>query len=125
MAALLFLLGALSGGLSVALGAFGAHALEARLDTRALEIFETGVRYQGLHAVALLATGLLLAREAASGALVASGWAFVVGTLLFCGSLYALALGGPRFLGAVAPLGGTAFIVGWALLAWGGWRSLG
>jgi uncharacterized membrane protein YgdD (TMEM256/DUF423 family) len=125
MAQILFLLGALSGGLSVALGAFGAHALEARLDAKALGIFETGVRYQGLHAMALLVTALVLARGSAPGILTASGWSFVVGTLLFCGSLYALALGGPRILGAVAPLGGSAFLLGWILLAVGGWRALG
>lgn len=119
---LFFALGALSAGLGVALGAFGAHALKARLSPDMLAVWETGVRYQIYHALALLAVAWALTRWPGS-AVQASGWLFVAGTLLFSGSLYALALSGVRGLGAVTPLGGVAWIVGWALLAWGAWRG--
>jgi uncharacterized membrane protein YgdD (TMEM256/DUF423 family) len=117
-----FALGALSAGLGVALGAFGAHALKARLAPDMLAVWETGVRYQLVHALGLLAVAWALARWP-GGAVQASGWLFVAGTLLFSGSLYALALSGVRGLGAVTPLGGAAWIVGWACLAWGAWRG--
>lgn len=108
-------LGALSGFVAVAAGAFGAHALKARVSADLLVIFETGCRYQMYHALALLAVGVLAERQPAN-ALTIAGWAFVVGTLLFPGSLYALALTGARAWGAVTPLGGVAFLVGWAAL---------
>ncbi|WP_448602507.1 DUF423 domain-containing protein [Thermoleptolyngbya sp.] len=108
----------LLGGLSVAAGAFGSHALRPKLSDRMLEIFETGTRYQMYHALALLLVGLLLLRaEAGQGWLNAAGWAFVVGTLIFSGSLYALSLSGIKILGAVAPIGGTALMIGWGCLA--------
>jgi uncharacterized membrane protein YgdD (TMEM256/DUF423 family) len=110
------LLGALSGFISVAAGAFGAHALRRRLAEDLLAIFETGARYEMYHALALLAVGALAAR-ASSPALRAAGWLFVVGTVLFSGSLYALALTGVRRLGAITPLGGLAFLAGWLALA--------
>jgi uncharacterized membrane protein YgdD (TMEM256/DUF423 family) len=105
------------GFLGVALGAFGAHALEEALEPRSREVFETAVRYQMYHALALGLVGLLVAR-APSGPTLAAGWAFTAGILLFSGSLFLLSLTGTRWLGAVAPIGGTAFLVGWALLAW-------
>jgi uncharacterized membrane protein YgdD (TMEM256/DUF423 family) len=117
-----FALGAVLAGLGVALGAFGAHALKARLSPDMLAVWETGVRYQLVHALGLLAVSWALTRWPGS-AVQASGWLFVAGTLLFSGSLYALALSGVRGLGAVTPLGGVAWIVGWALLAWGAWRG--
>lgn len=117
-----FALGAVLAGLGVALGAFGAHALKARLSPDMLAVWETGVRYQLYHALGLLAVAWALTRWPGS-AVQASGWLFVAGTLLFSGSLYALALSGVRGLGAVTPLGGVAWIVGWALLAWGAWRG--
>ncbi|TVP42209.1 MAG: DUF423 domain-containing protein [Gemmatimonadales bacterium] len=122
-APILFVIGALNGAVSVALGAFGAHALSSRLDPRALEVFETAARYQALHAVALLVVATLVSRTP-SAALSGAGWAFALGMLLFCGSLYTLALTGVRGWGAVAPVGGTALLVGWVLLAYGGWRAL-
>jgi uncharacterized membrane protein YgdD (TMEM256/DUF423 family) len=110
------LLGALFGFLAVALGAFGAHALRARLAPDMLAVFETGVRYHMYHALALILTSLVMARM--SGWLVAAaGWSFVAGILLFSGSLYALALTGVTVLGAITPLGGLAFLAGWACLA--------
>ena len=116
---LFFILGSISGGLAVALGAFGAHALKARLTPDLLATFETGVRYQMYHALALLVVAIALARVPASGLLNAAGWLFVVGTLLFSGSLYVLCFTQKRWLGAVTPFGGLAFIAGWACLALG------
>jgi uncharacterized membrane protein YgdD (TMEM256/DUF423 family) len=111
------LAGALFGFLGVALGAFGAHALEARLEPRDLATFETAVRYQMYHALALVGVGWVLTRWPGAGAVLA-GWAFVVGVLVFSGSLYLLVLTGARWWGAVTPFGGVALLVGWAALAW-------
>ncbi|MBF2075300.1 MAG: DUF423 domain-containing protein [Synechococcales cyanobacterium C42_A2020_086] len=109
---------AVLGGLSVAAGAFASHALKDRLSERSLEIFETAARYQMYHALALLLVALLLSRaEVAQPLLITTGIAFISGVVLFCGSLYALSLSGIKGLGAVAPLGGVAFLVGWACLA--------
>ena len=99
-------LGALLGLLAVAAGAFGAHALEARLAPDRLSIFETAARYQMYHALALIAVSIAAALLRATPSLVsAAGWCFVAGTLVFSGSLYVVALGGPRWLGAITPLG--------------------
>jgi len=110
-------LGAVSGLLGVALGAFGAHGLKGRLTPEDLAIFETGVRYQMYHALALLLLAGFLARGG-GGASPLAGWAFTVGIAVFSGSLYLMVLTGERWLGAVTPLGGLAFLVGWAALAW-------
>jgi uncharacterized membrane protein YgdD (TMEM256/DUF423 family) len=115
-------LGALSGAISVAAGAFGAHALKARLAPDLLAVFETGARYQMVHALALALCGWATARFG-GGAATLAGWLFAAGTVLFSGSLYALALSGVRWLGAVTPLGGLAFIVGWIALAWAALRG--
>jgi uncharacterized membrane protein YgdD (TMEM256/DUF423 family) len=110
-----FGIGALSALISVAAGAFGAHALRARLTPDHLAVFETAARYQMYHALGLLAVAWAVARW--PGALpVWAGWLFVTGTVLFSGSLYILALTGNRWWGAVTPLGGVAFLVGWACL---------
>lgn len=116
------ILGSLSAALAVGLGAFGAHGLRSRLDPDLLSTFETGVRYQMYHALGLLLVGLLLVRWTESSLLVVAGWLLVAGTVLFSGSLYLLALAGLRWLGAVAPLGGASFIVGWLCLALAVWR---
>ena len=113
---LFFSLGAGSALLSVAAGAFGAHALRTRLSPEYLTVFETAARYQMYHALGLLAVAWALSRWPGSPAQWA-GWLFVAGTLLFSGSLYALALTGARWLGAVTPLGGVAFLAGWFCLA--------
>jgi len=110
-------LGAVNGFLAVAFGAFAAHALKNLLSTGLLEVFQTGVEYQALHALALLVVGLL-GRDGHSRSLNLSGWAFATGILLFSGSLYLLALTDTRWLGAITPLGGTAFLIGWGSLAW-------
>jgi len=110
------LIGALAGAVGVALGAFGAHALRGRVSPEMLAVFETGVRYQMYHALALVALAALEPRL--GGALVATaGWAFAVGIVLFSGSLYALALTGTTMFGIVTPFGGLAFLVGWGALA--------
>jgi len=119
---LFFTLGSLSAFIAVALGAFGAHALKARLAPEMLAVYETGVRYQLTHALALLAVGYACTRWPGP-AVTASGWLFVAGTLLFSGSLYALSLSGVRWLGAITPLGGVAWLVAWLCLAWGAWRG--
>lgn len=114
---------AILGGLAVASGAFASHALKDKLAERSLEIFEVAARYQMYHALALLLVALLLRQaETAQVWLTASGLAFMVGVLLFCGSLYGLSLSGIKILGAVAPLGGVAFILGWACLAIAAWK---
>ena len=112
-----FGLGALSALIAVAAGAFGAHALRARLTPDMLAVFETAARDQMYHALGLLAVAWAAARW--PGPAGAAGWLFVAGTVLFCGSLYLLALSGHRWLGAITPFGGLAFILGWAALAWG------
>ena len=109
-------LGALSAGIAVALGAFAAHALKARLEAQLLAAFEVGARYQMYHALALVAVGLLAERRS-SRLLGASGALFLAGTVLFSGSLYALSLTGIRGLGAITPFGGVAFLAGWLCLA--------
>ena len=110
-------LGALFGMTAVAAGAFGAHALAARLTPDRLEIFETAARYQMYHALALVAAALMVGLlPGARGFAAGAGWAFVAGTIVFSGTLHLLALGGPRWLGAITPIGGLCFIVGWALL---------
>jgi len=116
-----FLLGAVSAGLAVALGAFAAHGLRGRLEADMLNVFETGARYQMYHALALLAVGWASSRWPGNGT-SGAGWCFVAGTILFSGSLYALSLTGQRWLGAITPLGGLAFIAGWLLLVGQLWR---
>ena len=104
------------GGISVVLGAFASHALKDKLSDRALEIWETGTKYQMYHALALILVALLISRFPDSVLLVVAGYAFVAGVTIFSGSLYALSLSGIKWLGAITPLGGAAFIIGWACL---------
>jgi len=111
----LILAGAVSGFLTVALGAFGAHGLEASLPAMHLAWWDKAVHYQGLHSLALIASGLL-ALHLQKPPMIA-GWAFIVGILLFSGSLYIMALTGARWMGMVTPFGGIAFLVGWIGLA--------
>ncbi len=113
---LFLIIAAFSGAISVGAGAFGAHALRARLEPRLLEVFQTGAQYQMYHALALVGVAWVASRW--PGALsTASGWLFLAGTVLFSGSLYAMALTGVRALGAITPLGGVCFIAGWVTLA--------
>jgi len=116
------LLGAINGFLTVTFGAFAAHGLKNLLSPGLLKIFHTGVDYQGLHALALLIVGVLLLHFQ-QRALVLAGWAFASGIIIFSGSLYLLALTDASWLGAITPIGGTAFLFGWGALAWGVSRS--
>ena len=111
------LLGALSGAAGVALGAFGAHALRSHMTPERQSVFETGVRYQLIHALALLFVGIGAGNIPNGVWLGAAGWLFVVGTILFSGSLYLLVLSDRRWLGAITPFGGIALILGWLCLA--------
>jgi uncharacterized membrane protein YgdD (TMEM256/DUF423 family) len=107
--------GAVLAALAVTAGAFGAHALRARLSPAYLATFETAARYQMYHALALIAVGLLAERGITRGSM--AGWLFLAGIVLFSGSLYLLTLSGLRWMGAVTPVGGVAFIAGWVALA--------
>jgi uncharacterized membrane protein YgdD (TMEM256/DUF423 family) len=108
---------------AVALGAFGAHALKARVAPDMLGVWQTGVTYHAWHALALLLLGLLMLHAPGSVALRYAAWLFVAGIVLFAGSLYLLALGAPRWFGAITPFGGMAFILGWVAFAVAAWRS--
>ena len=110
-------IGALAAFIGVAFGAFGAHALRGRLSPENLTIFETGVRYQMYHAFALFVVAIALDRFG-GWSVRAAGWLFTLGIVVFSGSLYALALTGVRTFGAITPIGGLAFLAGWALLVW-------
>ena len=110
-------LGAFFGGLAVAGGAFGAHLLKPVLDSAMLSVFETAVRYQMYHALALCIVAWIGKADARLPMAVV-GWLFTTGIVLFSGSLYVLSLSGIRWIGALTPLGGVAFMAGWAVLAW-------
>jgi len=108
---------------AVGAGAFGAHALKARLAPDLMAVFATAVQYHFWHALGLFGVGILLLHKPDSGALAAAAWLLVAGVLLFSGSLYTLALTGFRGIGAVTPIGGAALMAAWAALAWAAWRS--
>lgn len=112
------MLASLFGALAVALGAFGAHALESRMSADLLSTYEVGVRYHFYHALALLGVVAVISRWPEASAAVWAGWLFVIGIVIFSGSLYILAFTGIRWLGAITPIGGVAFIAGWICLAW-------
>jgi uncharacterized membrane protein YgdD (TMEM256/DUF423 family) len=116
------LAGVITGFFSVVLGAFGAHALKASLDARSLEIYHTAVHYQMFHALALLALGLWATQNPGMDTTL-SGWGFFIGILVFSGSLYALAITRLGFLGAITPIGGVAFLVGWLRFAYLVWKA--
>jgi uncharacterized membrane protein YgdD (TMEM256/DUF423 family) len=111
------LIGSVLGFLGVAFGAFGAHALKTRLSPDMLAVFETGVRYQMYHVFALLIVAAAIGHIGGARLLALAGWFFFAGILLFSGSLYTLALTGIGVLGAITPLGGLCFLIGWASLA--------
>jgi uncharacterized membrane protein YgdD (TMEM256/DUF423 family) len=115
-------LGSILAGLGVAAGAFGAHALKEILDAPMLQVFETATRYVMYHAFGLCIVSWAIDRYPEQR-LEKSGWLFLIGILLFSGSLYAVSLAGIRWMGAVTPIGGLAFMTGWLLLAWGVWRD--
>ncbi|MDI3326969.1 MAG: DUF423 domain-containing protein [Alicyclobacillaceae bacterium] len=117
MLRLFVVLGSIGAFLSVALGAFGAHALRSRISAEMLSIYQTGVHYQFIHSLALILVGVLAERLHAPGWTAGAGICFAVGILLFSGSLYALSTSGVPTLGLVTPFGGIAFLLGWLLLA--------
>ncbi len=112
-----FISGAIAAFIGVALGAFGAHSLRTKLSPEMLNIFEVGVRYQMYHALGLIAVAWAITRWPEAN-LNAAGWAFIVGIVVFSGSLYLLTLTDARWLGAITPIGGLAFLIGWAILVW-------
>ena len=114
--------GSIIAGLGVAAGAFGAHALKEILDAPMLQVFETATRYVMYHAIGLCIVSWAIDRYPEQR-LEKSGWLFLIGILLFSGSLYMVSLAGIRWMGAVTPIGGLAFMTGWLLLAWGVWRD--
>lgn len=118
-------IGGVSALMAVLIGAFAAHGLEARLDEKALGWIDTAIRYQMFHALALIALGILGRDQSRTLDITIAGYAFTLGTLLFCGLLYAMALGAPRVLGAVVPLGGLAFLTGWGFFIRHAWRAMG
>lgn len=122
MERLFFVTASFMGLLAVAFGAFGAHLLKSHLGADQLATFETGVRYQMYHAFALLAVALAYAKWPGK-ALAAGGWLFIIGTVLFSGSLYVLSLTGMRWVAFVTPLGGLAFLAGWLCMAWSVWKK--
>ncbi len=123
---LFVILGGLNLFLGVALGAFGAHGLRARVPLEMLEVWHTGVEYQFVHALGLLAVGLVLPHLTAAVTVVAgAGWLMLIGIVFFSGSLYGLVLTEVRWLGAVTPFGGALFLLAWLLLVWGVWKGWG
>lgn len=118
----LIAVGCLLAALAVAAGAFGAHMLKSILDSPMLAVFETAARYQMYHALGIIAAGLA-GRVFDRPQVARAGWCFAAGVLLFCGSLYGVSLLGIRWLGAVTPVGGLAFIAGWSLFGWSIWRE--
>jgi uncharacterized membrane protein YgdD (TMEM256/DUF423 family) len=117
----LMVVGCICAGLGVAAGAFGAHMLKEILDQPMLAVYDTATRYQMYHAFGMIVSGLAV-RIARDAGTAKAGWMFLAGILLFSGSLYGVSLSGVRWLGAVTPIGGALFIVGWAVLAWRAWR---
>jgi uncharacterized membrane protein YgdD (TMEM256/DUF423 family) len=111
------MLGSLNAFLSVALGAFGAHALRSKLSPDMLNVYQTGVQYHMIHSIGLILIALLADKLGNSSLVNVSGWALFIGIVLFSGSLYALSLSGIKVLGAITPLGGVSFLLGWILLS--------
>ena len=117
-----FLFGTVSALVGVAAGAFGAHGLKGRLDPEMLSVFKVGVQYQMYHAFALIAAAGAHTKWPSRFVRI-GGWLFVIGTILFSGSLYLLSVSGVQWIGAVTPLGGLAFLAGWGCIAWAAWRA--
>ncbi|MGY4688261.1 DUF423 domain-containing protein [Salibacterium sp. K-3] len=120
---LFVILGALNAAAAVGFGAFGAHGLEGKLSDRLMDVYQTGVQYHIMHALGLLAIGLVAAYAGGSALIVWAGWLLFAGILIFSGSLYTMAFTGISWLGAITPIGGTAFIAGWILLIAAVWKA--
>ncbi|MBU9710873.1 DUF423 domain-containing protein [Evansella tamaricis] len=122
---LFLMLGSISSFLFVVLGAFGAHALKPKLEAGGyLATYETAVQYHMIHSLAIIAVAILTQHLNATGLLHGAGWAFLVGIIIFSGSLYVLSVTGISILGAITPIGGLAFLVGWGLLFLAAWNQL-
>ncbi len=117
------LIGAVNMALCVALGAFGAHGLKNRLSEHLFAVYQTGIQYHLLHAIGLLVVGLVMFQAGHGGLFRWAGYLMLIGIVLFCGSLYVLALGGEKWIGMLTPFGGLAFIAAWIFFAIGVWRS--
>lgn len=124
MQKLFLMIGSIAMALAVGLGAFGAHGLKEMLTDEMLEIFETGVKYHFYHAIGLLIVGLVAQLIPDSSLLQWSGWLMLAGIIIFSGSLYILSVSGIRWMGAITPIGGLCFILGWILLALASWQNL-
>jgi uncharacterized membrane protein YgdD (TMEM256/DUF423 family) len=111
------MLGSLNALLAVALGAFGAHGLKGKLSADMLAVYQIGIQYHIMHALGILFVAFMADRLGGSSLIYWSGWAMFIGIVLFSGSLYVLSISGVKILGAITPLGGLAFIIGWLLLA--------
>lgn len=122
MSKVYLLIAAISGFLAVALGAFGAHGLKQKLGVDMLAVYQTGVQYHFYHTLALFGVALFMLQLPQSAALRWSALLFVVGIIIFSGSLYVLSITGVRWLGAITPIGGVAFLAGWILLAVAAWN---
>lgn len=118
------LLGSINGFLGVALGAFAAHGLKSKLSEYLLGVFQTGVQYQMTHGIALILVAILCRFFPDSAYLTWAGWCFLGGIVLFSGSLYALSLSGIKVLGAITPIGGVLFLIGWVMLAMHAWKAV-
>jgi uncharacterized membrane protein YgdD (TMEM256/DUF423 family) len=123
LARFFLIIAAVSGFFAVVIGAFATHGLKKVLTPEMIEVVKTGVQYQMYHALALLLIGLWISHKPATPGLKAGALAFILGILLFSGSLYALALGAPRWFGPITPLGGFCFLIGWLCLLGAAWRS--
>ncbi|WP_058303316.1 DUF423 domain-containing protein [Gorillibacterium timonense] len=116
-------IGSMLAFLGVALGAFGSHGLKGQIPDDRLEVYTTGVHYHLIHAIGLILIGLAAERLADKKRVKAAGWLILIGTLLFSGSLYVLAVSGIKILGIITPFGGVAFLAGWCCLAWAAWKE--
>jgi len=123
MERLFFAAASLLGALAVGLGAFGAHAMRGRIAENLLANYETGVKYHFYHALALIIVVVAIQRWPASSLPTVAGWAFIIGVLIFSGSLYTMAFTGYTWLGAITPIGGVALIIGWICLFLVAWRG--
>lgn len=120
MSGALLIVAGIAGLTAVAVGAFGAHGLRGSLSPEMMAIFQTGALYHLVHALAIFGAALLAREEAYARLASAAGWAFLLGIVIFSGSLYALSITGTRWLGAITPIGGVSFMIGWAMLIWAG-----
>ncbi|RXJ02760.1 DUF423 domain-containing protein [Anaerobacillus alkaliphilus] len=124
MLKLFLMIGSINMLIAVGLGAFGAHGLQGKLTERMLEIYQTGVHYHMIHAIAILIIAVVADRLGNPAMLTWAGWAMFIGIIFFSGSLYILSISGIKILGAITPIGGLFFMIGWVLLALAAFRAV-